>query len=92
MEDGTYFWLIMPEYYDKINDLTGSNFDEIGINFFKKKCKKGVYITVTFRSNESTYCSYMNYSLYSKEYFIMTNCKYICEFSRKSKLKKLEKI
>ena len=97
MENGSYFWLIKPEYYNKMNDLIGTNFDNFSLNYFRTKCKKGIYAAVILRYS-NIYCSYMKYPYYykngkhSSKKYLEISYKYMGEISRKSKLKKLKKL
>lgn len=92
------YWLVKPEYYDRINELTNAKFAIYIINYFKKYHKKGVYIMINNNMDKKEYYSHMPYPYYremdgkicsSAEWLNEEKFLYCGEISRKEKLKKI---
>lgn len=93
------YWLVKPEYYNKINIILGSNFTEYQINLYFKQYNTGIYISYD-NKNKWGYMTYPDYIDYtdnniikqSKDWYNERGYVYKGELSRLAKLKRLNEL
>lgn len=96
------YWLVKPEYYNQINNLLNTDFNEKTINNFKIKYQKGVYVLIYIKDNGDVIYSHMPYPIFkdsntnntfsSSVWLENRDFVYSGEISRKSKLNKINKL